>query len=178
MSEEVKPAMGDVLGNAGTPITITADGQIYKLAYPTPAAIDRIEKMIAAVFVAEVSSLADALPANEYADLRKDMREALAARAHRAGGSMWQRVMSEPHGATLYILSLFQHFHPTMTEADAIRIKRAASAEVDAALALVTPVFFDLLADRMGATPEQAQKEKQKFAAKLAAKSAAAGSNG
>lgn len=176
MADDPKPAMGDVLGPAGEPVSISANGKVWKLGYPTPAAIDRLEKFVAAQAVAELAALEDALPADEFARQRAELRGEITARAHRAGGELWGRVLSSPSGQVLYLLALFRHHHPDMTAEDVLAVRAAAPLECDVALELVSPFFFALVAVRLGKTPEQAGAEAVAFRARVAARKAAGSS--
>lgn len=106
-TDPLPASAGDVLGAAGTPLTLTYRGQAHPASPATLAVVDRVEKLVAARQTAAVSELEGVLSPAELADLRRDLRAGLKAREHATGGSMWASEMGADGGTRGLMLILF-----------------------------------------------------------------------
>lgn len=147
----------DVLGAAGEPPRVVADGKTYTVGFPTQRAKARLEELVAASAVAAVADLKAALPPAAYAEQWAEVKELIRRREYRTGGSLWAEAMAGPGGGVLFLLALLRECHPDATEADARRLLAAAPEQVEAALARVTPVFIRAVAADLGATRDQTE---------------------
>jgi hypothetical protein len=153
MPEPAPPlSVSDVLGAAGTFPAVRWRGREYPVSPPTLGTVARLEVLIAAAAGAEVDAL-QGTPL--HARMSKALEAMLVARAHRAGGELWDRYMGGTDGAVLYLLALLREKSPDMTEADARRMAAEESDQVRRALVLVTPDFLRLVGERAGASPDQ-----------------------
>lgn len=145
----------DALGAAGECPRVTADGREWRVGWPTKRSKSRLMELVAAQAVREVLALKSALPPADYAPLWDGVQTALAAREHRTGGALWQRVMASQSGATLFLLALLRENHPEAAEDDAKRLAATEPEQVTAAVLRVTPPFFQLVGEELGLPPDQ-----------------------
>ena len=149
------PSVQDCLGAAGEPPRVTHAGQEWVIGFPTQRTKARLEELIAAAAVTEVVALKGTLPADVYAEMWADVKEAVRSREHRVGGRLWAGAMGSPHGGVFYLLALLREHRPDATEAEAVRLAAAEPEQVSAALDRVTPLFLRAVATGAGATAAQ-----------------------
>lgn len=135
-------SVGDALGNSGECPVVTWRGKPYRVAFATDRTLARLEILVAAAATAEAEELAAALPPEQGEAQRKAVRSMLAGKAHRAGGSLWADVLNGPDGPVLQLLAFLRHHHPGASHADAGAMIAEEPAQVEAALAVVSPDFF------------------------------------
>lgn len=151
---DLKASVGDVLGGDTAPGVVSWNGKEYKCGAPTQGAKDRLEKMVAAAAIASVRDLKDTLPSDDYAAMWASTTAAIQSREHATGGALWGRVLSQPDGAALFPLSLFQEYQPAMTAAEMRLMMAEEPEQVGAVMALMVPRFFEKWGPGMGLSPE------------------------
>lgn len=150
-------SIGDVLGSAGEPPIIVWKGKEYKVAYPTLATLDRMEKLIARRAMNELKELQGAIPDDQYMVLSDQIQSLIVARHYRVGGQLWAKMVSGPEGILLYLQSYLQEHQPTISEDDVKHMAADEPKQVQNAIAMVTPHFLALAGARAGRTPEEIQ---------------------
>lgn len=145
----------DVLGAAGEPPRVVADGVTYTVGFPTQRAKARLEELVAAAAVAAVADLKAALPADLFAEQWADVKELIRRREYRTGGKLWAETVGGAGGGVLFLLALLREHHADATEADARKLLATSREQVEAALLRVTPDFLRAVAADLGATPDQ-----------------------
>jgi hypothetical protein len=139
-AKEPPGSVADVVGPAAGCPEVRWRGQPYKVGWPTPAAVGRLELLVAAAAVAEAKDLAASGVDPGAPDA---LRDRLLAREHRVGGKVWEAVMGDPvTRAVLVLLALLREHHPGLAEADVWGMAAECQVEVQAAVALVAPDFL------------------------------------
>ena len=158
MANETAPAsVGDVLGAAGEPATVRWRDRDYRVGPPTTGAITRAEMLVAKAAGSELDALRGQLPDAQFRKLDTALTAKLLARAHRAGGELFNEVMGSPDGQVLYLLALLREHHPDLNESDARGMMAEVPEQVERALILVTPDFLRLVGKMKGADPRKVQ---------------------
>lgn len=151
-------SLSHVMGSAADPPEIPYAGKLWKVGAPDQAAKQRLEKLVQAASLEEVRRLKDVLPPAAYQEAFAEATRSLPD--YRTWGAGWQRLVNDPAHAHLFLLSLLRGPQPWAAEGDARGMSRDAAEEVRAALALVTPGFFEtLLADALDRLPPGEQRE-------------------
>ena len=153
----IAPSIGDVLGAAGDPPVITHNGKSWKMAYPTAAIRDRLEKLIVADAWTSVKAAECGIPELDD-EAKKSFHEAIRNRAYRTGGKMWSEAFGRVDGQLLLYLALLQEYHPEATKEDVVGIMAECPDEFTTAMLLVTPRFFYIAAEAQGLPPAQRKK--------------------
>lgn len=162
------PGVQQILGSSGASPEIHLDGKAWKIGWPTQRAKAALEELAAAKAVAEVRALKGALPPDAYAEMFAELTASISAGDYRTWRAGWQRQIIGGGNSQLFLLSLLRENHPTATEADAVRLAREAAEEVAAALARVTPGFFDVLLAGLNLTADQQAKTRELVAEAVA----------
>ena len=150
------PAVTTMLGASGACPEIRLNGKVWKVGHPTQRAKATLETLAVAQAVAEATALKDVLPAEQYAQLFKQITDNIGAKHYKTWGDGWREIVWGPQSTHLFFLSLLRENHPDATEEDAQALMDGAAEQVAAALVQVIPPFVSLLLDaRKGMTPEQ-----------------------
>lgn len=133
-------AVADVIGPAAGCPEVRWRDKVWRVGWPTPSAVGRLELLVAAAAVAEARDLAGSGVDPGAPDV---LRDRLLAREHRVGGQVWEAVMGNPvTRAVLVLLALLREHHPELVEADVWGMAAECQVEVQAAVALVAPDFL------------------------------------
>jgi hypothetical protein len=128
-------------------------GATWGVARPTRGARDVLDKLVAEAAWAEVEAL-QALAPRAFQTAATEYVRAAGAGEYRAGGKGWLAVVNGPKGNTLFLLALLREKHPAATAADARALIAGKKEAVEAALAVLGPRFFGLLAELPDTPPE------------------------
>lgn len=81
--------VGDVLGSAGVPMTITYEGKQHPVSPPTLRVLDRVEKLVARLAVDSITKLADILAPVDYAARMAALQDKLETNAYGTMQPLW-----------------------------------------------------------------------------------------
>lgn len=144
MSTDPAPlSTGDVLGEAGVPVSLTFRGRPHPVSPPVPRVIDRVEKLVAFRANAAANDLADALPPADAAALKASVLADLKARQHATGGTLWAAEFGADGGQRGTHLMLFACLED-------------AREQAKDPTALPPPIPFDDMADVLAESPDAA----------------------
>jgi hypothetical protein len=160
-------SVADVLGAAGPCPTVAWQGHEYKVGWPVPTVLARIELEIARAAAEECKALAGVLAADDAPDLRA----ILLARHHRVGGPLWNEAFRTARGVLYILWSCVQEHHPEFGLRDAEAMMRECPTEVEAATLIVAPDFTRLVGRATNAPPAEVEKQIAKVHARLAKRS-------
>mgnify|MGYP001605268688 FL=1 len=155
------PGIQQQLGSDSALPEIPYKGTLYKLGRPDQDAKGRLEKLVKRVAIDEVRALKDALPPAAYAELFAERTKNL--KQYDTWREGWKATVFEPANAHLFLWSLLQAHHPTITAADVLALATEAPEEVSYALAQVMPAFFRMLLEGIALTPDQQQALEEKL---------------
>lgn len=176
------PALSDVLGDAGDPITVTdSTGRRWKIGFPTQRAKDRLQKF---VFEEELRLIREQYDLGIITQPEFELRaERLAKQARgrefKQGGVLWVKHTAQAAGALLWVHALLAENHPDITREDVERLMQDRGPDIKAAMEVIQPPFFvwvlgmaAAVIDRamsQGMPPEQMEKARRAKAEMAAA---------
>lgn len=162
MSEPM--SVGDCVG---VQPTVTWNGKAYTLSRPTPKVLAAIEVAIASDVLAEAREM-ESIDSGSVPEARKN----LASRWHRVGGPYWDAAFKTSQSQFLQLWAMVQANHPEFTREQAAEMYRDSTDEVELALILSAPDFFEQVAARLNMGRQRAderlkvQRENQERALK------------
>lgn len=154
MTDDAKPAEGDILGGSAAPFPVEHAGRTWLVGAPTVGARDALNKFVVdhAMRAARKSDT-DVPGLGAFAEFRSDH----AQRKYRPGGTKWREWVTGEDGNALFLASLLYQHHPKEASVElAEELIREQPDAVAVALAEVTPDFFALLAADKRLPPELA----------------------
>ena len=128
-------------------------GRTWTVGRPTGAARKALTLAVKQVAWDEVEALKEVSP-RAYAEAKDGYLAAAAARQFEPGGAKWLAVTNGPEGNTLFLWSFLKEHQPGVTLAEARELYAARPDAAAAALAVLVPAFFDLLAGHPETPPE------------------------
>jgi hypothetical protein len=152
------PSVQNLLGAAGGCPEIILGGKTWKIGHPTQRAKGVLEELVVSKAVAEIIALKRLLPAEQYSEMFKSLREAIESGDYHTGGTSWAKIALTGLNAHLFLLALLRENHPEATEEDARKLAISEPEQVQLALARVVPGFFDLLLSGLPLPPDQRAK--------------------
>lgn len=141
------PALSDVLGDAGLPLSVTAaDGKRWTFGFPTQQAKDRLEKL---VFEAErglihTQKRTGILTPEEYEARCDKLARQVEERQHATGGLLWLKHTVSGclgDGSVMWVQSLLMEHHPQVTRAEVAKLLAEDGEQVRLVLGVIVPPF-------------------------------------
>jgi hypothetical protein len=128
-------------------------GKVWKLGRATG---ESRKAMIAAVAQVAWNNIAEMqiLCPESYPESRDAFTRDVGAGEHKPGGKLWTAMTRGPLHAALFTFALMKPHHPDCKLSDAQELLAANKDGVSAAVAVLVPGFFDMLADHPETPPD------------------------
>lgn len=166
MSDQSPGSVGDALGDAGPCPVVKWNGREFKVGWPTPRTLARVELQIARTAQDELKELETVLEPADFAAQKAAVIQALAVRHHRAGGPLWNATFSTGAGLHLMLWGCVAEHHPDFTPSDASRMVADVRTECEFALLLVAPEFFRIAGAAAGSSRQAVEGGIERFKAR------------
>jgi len=178
MDSESNPpgTVGDVLGTAGVPWTITYLERTHPVAPATLRVLDHVEKLIAQRAIAAVAAMGEYLSPAEHQYERDALSELLRTRQHATLGKLWNAEFKTGEGLLLIYWCCIAEARETAANKASlpppIPLEKMAkvlreSPDADAVFPLVVPSFFDAVGSRKDLPAAQTERMKASIQAAI-----------
>ncbi len=166
-NDPVPTGAGPALGGTGSPCPTCClpGGKPWKVGWPTQAAKQEFELLVAEHAVADLQSRKRMYSVQVFAQKEKELEVRFAGGDHLSYGALWVAVLDGPDSMPMFLLSLLKEHQPEATFADAKKLWKSGHLSVRRALTLVMPPFATLL---VAESPRTQEEDRPAAAAELA----------
>jgi len=124
---------------------IENNGKKWTIGKPTRTAKEEFETFITQQAWNEIAALREIVP-EAFSEAKSEFVRLAGSKEYRAGGKAWMAAFHGPDGDALFLLSLLKEHHPDATLNDARGLMFDKPEDVEAALAVMVPGFFEFVA--------------------------------
>lgn len=151
MPDEPQLSAADLSGNSGTLPTITWNGKDYAVAYPCPAVVELLEKVVVQEVgrrLAALSKVIDEAPdaemRAEFAAVKKALQDQVSRREQGYCKPLFVETMRDRTRKYDFLWACIALNHPSVTLADVKAMAEYATEQVEIAMGVVDAGFFEL----------------------------------
>ena len=168
--------VGDVLGIAGVPMTITYEGKQHPVSPPTLRVLDRVEKLVAQRAMAAVNEMADYLSTADYTAQKEALEGLLRTRQHATLGKLWAEEFKTSSGLTLLYWACLEEARdqspnpkqlPPQIPLDKMSKLLRESPDATMVFMIVVPSFIQAVGEKANLPLSQIEEMTQKVLANL-----------
>lgn len=158
------------------PTVVEAGGRVWRLGFNDQDAKARLEELIRGHVIRDALATKRAVGGPDGEAHYRDAASRVEGGEYLTFAPGWARLMGQPAGSLLFLLSLLQEHHPDATADDVRRLSVAEPEQCEAAVRAVAPDFFAAAALQMGLAPGAAAGLAAEMAAAIGGAAPATGS--